>query len=79
MPAQTELQKELNFTKEQGLTIQEKQLKEFKSVLILKAYELLEQEVKSSNDQAIDGFDVTRGDQITSILINNVIPVFYSE
>ncbi len=38
----TQLQKELNFTKEQGIAIQQKQLKKLKCVLMLSPYEHLE-------------------------------------
>ena len=75
----TQLQKELNFTKEQGIAIQQKQLKKLKCVLMLSPYEHLEKIVTQDNDKAVDGFDVCRGVEVFNILTNNVIPVFYHE
>ena len=77
MPAVTEAQKALNFTKEQGIEYQARHLKEMQSVLTQRAYYELDKRVKSKNSQAIDGFDITRGQDIMSILLNDVIPIFY--
>ncbi len=76
MPAQTDTEKSLNFTKEEGLKIQKEQLAKYKAVLIPKAYEKLEAEVKKNNETAIDGFDIMRGVDIDAILFDRVIPLF---
>jgi len=72
----TQAQRDLNFTKEQGLDIQQQHLKEFKSVMSALAFEKLEQLVTATNKDAVDGFDVVRGSEINSILHNQVIPLF---
>jgi hypothetical protein len=72
----TQAQRDLNFTKEQGLDIQQQHLKEFKSVMSAPAFEKLEQLVTATNKDAVDGFDVVRGNEINSILHNQVIPLF---
>jgi hypothetical protein len=72
----THLQKELKFTKEQGIDIQTEHLEEFKLVLNSQAFEILEKLVTARNNVAQDGFDVIRGNQIDEILHNQVIPFF---
>lgn len=79
MSHRTQAQIDLNFTKEQGIAIQQKQLKELKCVLMLSPYEHLEKLVMQDNDKAIDGFDITRGDTMFGILVKDVFPVFYHE
>jgi hypothetical protein len=76
-PQRTQAQIDLNFTKEQGLDIQKRHLKEFKSVMSASAFDLLSKKVTAGNDQAYDGFDIIRGNDIDVILHNDVIPVFY--
>ena len=75
-PQRTSAQLELNFTKEEGLVIQARQLKEFKSILTEPAFEVLEKLVTVRNKDAYDGFDLIRGEQIDEILHNQVIPFF---
>ena len=75
-PQRTAAQLELNFTKEEGLVIQARQLKEFKSILTEPAFEVLEKLVTVRNKDAYDGFDLIRGEQIDEILHNQVIPFF---
>lgn len=72
----TYLQKELNFTKEEGVTIQTRHLEEFRLVLKPEAFEILKKLVTARNNVAQDGFDVIRGNQIDEILHNQVIPFF---
>jgi hypothetical protein len=72
----TAAQLELNFTKEEGLVIQSRHLKEFKSILIEPAFEVLEKLVTVKNKDAYDGFDLIRGTEIDEILHNQVIPFF---
>ena len=73
MSNRTQAQRDLNFTKEQGIAIQQKQLKELKCVLMLSPYEHLEKLVMQDNDKANDGFDITRRNKIFNILIDNVL------
>lgn len=75
-PQRTAAQLELTFTKEEGLMVQARQLKEFKSVLTEPAFEVLEKLVTVKNKDAYDGFDLIRGEQIDEILHNQVIPFF---
>jgi hypothetical protein len=72
----TQAQKDLNFTKQQGLDIQQQHLKEFKSVMSVPAFEKLEQFVTATNKDAVDGFDVVRGSEIDCIFHSQVIPLF---
>lgn len=75
----TALQKELNFTVEQGVKIQTIQLNEFKCVLIPEAYTMLQSLVTAKNESALDGFDVVRGVDLYNILSNDVFPFFLSK
>jgi hypothetical protein len=75
-PFRTQAQKELNFTKEDGISIQDQHLKEFRSVMSALAFDMLQKLVTADNDNAFDGFDIVRGDQIKEILHNEVIPFF---
>lgn len=75
-PQRTSAQLELNFTKEEGLMVQARQLKEFKAILTEPAFEVLEKLVTVKNKDAYDGFDLIRGEQIDEILHNQVIPFF---
>jgi hypothetical protein len=75
-PERTHAQKQLNFTREEGIAIQARQLAEYKTVLLPRAFELLQDLTTAENDKVFDGFDVVRGDQITSILHSSVIPAF---
>lgn len=72
----THLQKELNFTKQEGITIQTRHLEEFGLVLKPEAFQILKKLVTAKNSVAQDGFDVIRGNQIDEILHNQVIPFF---
>ena len=76
-PQRTQAQIDLNFTKQQGIDIQAKHLREHRSVMSAAAFDLLQAMVTVNNDQAYDGFDVIRGNEIDLILHNDVIPVFY--
>ena len=76
-PQRTQAQIDLNFTKQQGIDIQAKHLREYRSVMSAAAFDLLQAMVTVNNDQAYDGFDVIRGNEIDLILHNDVIPVFY--
>jgi hypothetical protein len=76
-PQRTQAQIDLNFTKQQGIDIQAKHLREYRSVMSAAAFDLLQAMVTVNNDQAYDGFDVIRGNEIDLILRNDVIPVFY--
>lgn len=78
MTERTQMQKELNFTLEQGLEVQRKQLDEFKSVLTVGAFAALEREATKDNHKATDGFDVVRGNQLDEALHNVVMPLFRS-
>lgn len=73
-PYRTSAQLELNFTKEEGIAIQARQLEGFKSVMLAAAYDKLEQLVTVSNKDAYDGFDIVRGTDIDMLLHNEVIP-----
>jgi hypothetical protein len=75
-PIRTEAQKQLNFTKEEGITIQTQQLKEFRSIMSAEAFDMLQKLVTADNDKAFDGFDIVRGYLIDHILYNQVIPFF---
>ena len=75
-PLRTEAQTALEFTKQNGISIQSQQLKEFRSVMSAEAFDMLEKLVIAHNDKAFDGFDVVRGIQIDAILHNEVIPFF---
>lgn len=75
----TSLQKELNFTIEQGIKIQTDQLNEFKCVLIPEAYTMLQSFVVAKNESALDGFDIVRGVDMYNILSNDVFPLFLSK
>lgn len=75
-PLRTEAQKALEFTKQNGISIQSQQLKEFRSVMSAEAFDMLEKLVVAHNDKAFDGFDIVRGTQIDEILHNEVIPFF---
>lgn len=76
-PQRTQAQIDLNFTKQQGIDIQAKHLREYRSVMSAAAFDLLQAMVTVNNDQAYDGFDIIRGAEIDQILHNDVIPVFY--
>ena len=75
-PIRTEAQKQLNFTKEEGIAIQTQHLKEFRSVMSAEAFDMLQKLVTADNDKAFDGFDIVRGHLIDHILYNQVIPFF---
>jgi hypothetical protein len=77
-PFRTEAQKQLNFTKEEGIAIQTQQLKEFRSVMSAEAFDVLQKLVTADNDKAVDGFDIVRGGDIDRILHHEVI-LFFSE
>jgi hypothetical protein len=72
----TPLQIKLNFTVEQALYIQAMHLKEYEAVLQKPVHEMLQQLVTASNKDAVDGFDVVRGNEIDVILHNQIIPLF---
>lgn len=72
----TQAQRDLNFTKQNGIDIQTQQLKEFRSVMSPSAFAALHAMVTVDNDQAYDGFDIIRGNDIDAILHNDVIPLF---
>jgi hypothetical protein len=72
-PFRTEQQIALNFTKENGISIQTQHLNEWKSVLSAIAYEKLFNLVTKSNKKAYDGFDIVRGNEIDEILRNKII------
>lgn len=72
MPAITDLQKELNFTRENGIKIQTDQLQIWESVLKEEAFIKLQKEVQSTNGEAEDGFDICRGEEIDNILIRQI-------
>ena len=74
IPFRTPAQLALNFDKESGIEIQSRQLKEFESILIPEAFAILRHLVTANNHRAFDGFDVVRGVDIHSILMNEVIP-----
>lgn len=76
-PFRTEAQKQLNFTKEQGIAIQTQQLTEFRSVMSAEAFGMLQKLATADNDKAFDGFDIVRGTDIDIILHNEVIPFFH--
>lgn len=76
-PQRTQAQIELNFAKQQGIDIQTKHLREYRSVMSAAAFDVLQAIVTMNNDQAYDGFDVIRGNEIDKILHNDVIPIFY--
>lgn len=75
-PFRIQAQKELNFTKEDGISIQNQHLKEFRSVMSALAFDMLKKLVTANNDNAFDGFDIVRGDQIDRIFHSKVIPFF---
>ena len=62
-----------DFTIEQGLQVQTRQLNEWKSLLKSKVFEKLKKEVIKDNHLAKDGFDIVRGNSIDNILINKVL------
>ena len=72
----TKQQIELNFTKEEGLKIQENHLLEFKCVMSSNAFDMLKELVTKGNDDAKTGFDIKRGTDIEDILLDKVIPHF---
>ena len=78
-PFRTEAQKQLNFTKEQGIAVQTQQLSRISFSLSAEAFDMLQKLVTADNDKAFDGFDIVRGDDIDRILHNEVIPFFYKE
>lgn len=63
----------MNFTIEEGIQIQESQLKEWKSVLSATAYEKLEQLAKADNKTATSGFDICRGTDLDMIVHNKLM------
>jgi hypothetical protein len=75
-PERTHAQTQLNFTREEGITIQARQLAEYKTVLLPRAFELLQELTTAENDKALDGFDVVRGEQIDALIHNFVVPAF---
>ena len=75
-PYRTEDQKLLNFTKEEGIKIQKKQLEEWRGVMAAKPFDLLTKLVTKNNHKAFDGFDIVRGTDIDMIIQNKVIPKF---
>ena len=62
-----------DFTIEQGLQVQTRQLNEWKSLLKSKVFEKLKKEVIKDNHLAKDGFDIVRGNSIDNILFNKVL------
>ena len=62
-----------DFTIEQGLQVQTRQLNEWKSLLKSKVFEKLKKEVTKDNHLAKDGFDIVRGNSIDNILFNKVL------
>lgn len=62
-----------NFTVEDGIEIQDRQLKEWKSVLKPKVYKVVHSLVKEKNVDLLDGFSVCRGIEIDTIVNNQMI------
>lgn len=61
------------FTIEQGLQVQTRQLNEWKILLKSKVFEKLKKEVTKDNHLAKDGFDIVRGNSMDAILFNKVL------
>lgn len=59
-------------TVNEGIKIQNEQLKGWKKVLIPECYESLEEYAKRNNDKAKTGYDICRGSNL-SVYVNNYI------
>jgi hypothetical protein len=72
----TDAQRALGFSKEEGIKIQTEHLEQWKSVLAEEPWKMLKELVTKGNDEAVDGFDITRGMDIDNIIHNEVIHKF---
>lgn len=64
---------ERKFTVEDGIKIQTQHLEQWKSVLIPEVYSSLEEYAIRKNHEAKDGFDITRGQMLSSYISNYML------
>ena len=65
--------KEKQFTIEQGLEVQAKQLAEWKSILINEVYEALYEYATRKNHEAKTGWDIRRGTDLDNYIGNYML------
>jgi len=61
------------FTVEDGIRVQERQLKDWESVLKPEIYAKLEQYAKKKNHLAKTGYDIVRGNQLDMLIYNSLM------
>ena len=59
-----------NFTTAEGIAIQTVQLNKWKKVLKPEVFEKLKAFAVKNNDNARNGFDITRGDDLNNFIVN---------
>jgi hypothetical protein len=68
----------IEFTVEQGISIQRAHLNEWKTVLTPEAYVALEEYATRDNDKAVDGLDICRGEALRNFIQQYAINVAYN-
>ena len=66
------------FTVEQGIKVQQAHLNEWKTILTPEAYAALEEYATRDNDEAVDGYNICRGEALRNFLQQYAINVAYN-